>query len=300
MTAMASRRPGRVRPLRLGQEAFGRLGRHAQRAADLGRGLAGLEADDDAVGVAQPAGHDVEQAGEPLAVGPEVEVGAQGGGAVAGTSASASVPGLALGRTARPGRRRPRPRPGPGLEGQGELLELALEALLALAHVAHEGLGRAGRELEVELAGAGGDPLRELPGLDRRLSAHVASDRLDGLDERRRDLDRPSSPREEGDREVVAVAGQQRATASASSSFQRSTPSTMTKRRPRARVMAESTSTTRSALAVLASRISSPWAPLSRSPARAGRPGARQPPVVVAVDEVGALEAGTRPSLCRR
>src|SRR6185295_16807895 len=69
------------------------------------------------------------------------------------------------------------------MDREADLLELAREPLLARAHARHELLRRLGVELQAELAGVPPAPLRELPGLRRRVLARLAARLLDSLAE---------------------------------------------------------------------------------------------------------------------
>ena len=155
--------------------------RHTQRRAHLRLGLAGLQARDHLVGEAHPRGHPVQEPGQPLAGGAQLEVAGHRARPVAGDQRVGERPDLALGRAggelldevgvdlrARP-------------ELQGELLELAQQALLALADAVHQRLRAAAVELEAQPARLLDRPLGQVPGLDRGLLVDRAARLLDEL-----------------------------------------------------------------------------------------------------------------------
>ena len=84
-------------------------------------------------------------------------------------------------------------------ELERELLELAQQALLAVADVRDERLRRGAVELEAEPARLLAHPLRQLPGLDGALGADVAAGRLDRRRAARRRLGAALLAGEEGD-----------------------------------------------------------------------------------------------------
>ena len=83
-----------------------------------------------------------------------------------------------------------------------ELLDLAHEPLLTIADLSDERLRGIAVELDAELGRLALQPFRQLPGLQRALDGDVPARALDGLAERRADLEAPLLAPEEGDRRV--------------------------------------------------------------------------------------------------
>ena len=121
-----------------------------------------------------------------------------------------------------------------------ELLELAQQALLALADVRRRAPARRPRRGRCPAGRASaGDPARQVLGLQRLLLRDVAAGRLHGGHELRGHLDAALLAREERDGRRSGMSFSSGASAaSTSASFQRSTPSTIRKRRPIANVIA--------------------------------------------------------------
>lgn len=84
----------------------------------------------------------------------------------------------------------------------GELLDLAHEPLLAIADLSDERLRAFAVKLNAELRRLALQPFRQLLGLQRALDRDVSARALDGLGERRADLEAPLLAAEEGDRRV--------------------------------------------------------------------------------------------------
>ena len=96
---------------------------------------------------------------------------------------------------------------------------------------------------------------------------------------------------------ISAIAGAR--CCSTSASFQRSTPSTMITRRPIANVIALSASATPAGVARLAvEHLDARGVPLPLGQRPQPRAALGDRAVVVAVDQVGGLQLGHRPSLC--
>ena len=186
-------------------EPGGHARAHPQALARLGGGLAGGERLGDLERVAQAVGDVVEQAGQALALGAELDERAHGGLLVAGHEGVAEGPDLAL----RGGGARLLDL---GLAERGalavlerELLELAQQPLLALADLVDEGLGAGLVELEAVLAGAGLQPARQLPRLDAALYGDRAARGLDGGAQPVGDLVAPLLAGEHRERQRLAV-----------------------------------------------------------------------------------------------
>ena len=144
------------------------------------------------------------------------------------------------------------------------------------------------------------DPARQLPRLERRLGGDVAAGLLHRRHELRRHLRPTFLAGEEGDRRVGGMSASTGASdASISASFQRSTPSTMRKRRPIANVIAHSAS--RDGLRrgrVALEHLDPAHAGLRLGERAQLRAALGDAAVLVAVDQVGGLE-GRHPSESR-
>jgi hypothetical protein len=160
------------------------------RVLDLSGRLSRLQARRYGENVAHPARHERHQARQRLALSAQLQERARGAAPVAGHEGVDEAPHLALGR-----------RRGDGLDLldadvgalpvlERELLELAQEALLALAGVGDQRLGRGPFERDAEPLGLADRPTWELLGLQGGLDGDVAARLLD----RRRELGRRLDP----------------------------------------------------------------------------------------------------------
>ena len=213
-------------------------GRHAQRLLDLGGRLALAQRLGDRDGVPQAADHVVDQPRDALALLAQLEQQLDRGLLVAGDERVGERPDLLLGRG------------GAGLDDllgadrraravlERELLELAQQPLLAVADLRDERLGALAVEVDLQRPGLAFQPLREIPRLDVVLRRDLAADLLDRLVELVRGLVAALLAGEERDRERLGVGDcSALMTGSTSESFQRSTPSAITNRRPIANVI---------------------------------------------------------------
>ncbi len=148
-----------------------------------------------------------------------------------------------------------------------ELLELAHEALLALADLRDQRACRLRVELDPELLRAGLQPARQLAGLDGGLSTAIwPPAAVTAFTSASGTLARPSSRAKNATvmsaASIPAIAA---ATGATSASFQRSTPSAITNRRPIAKVMLDSALAIASGVHASPSKSSTPPTPLSAS-----------------------------------
>ena len=214
------------------------------------------------------------------------------------TSASASLPDLALGRAGAGASTSSTPmrRARPVLER--ELLQLAQQALLALADVGDERLRRLAVELEARARAArADDPARQLPALTRASSATAPPAALTALTSARRHL---RAALLAARRTRPSRLGAERARARARAARRPRPSSARPRRRSRTGVPSRTSSRRAPRPPPRPCRVALEVPPPRRAALPLGqRPQARaalpDPPVVVAVDEVGGLERGHGP-----
>ena len=251
----------------LGDEAVRRLRRHAQPLLHLRRGPAGLQPLGDGQGVAQLADELVEQAGGPLPLDAQLE-----------QDADRALRGRRRRRRRRGpsscARRSSRTRPRPPRRRGARRLRARARASPARAAGAAGGRRRA-RRAPARPAGRGRGRARaprattqpgRFHGLTVASSAICPPAVSTALTSAAGTLLRPSSrPKNATVSVSPSRCSSAAATVAASASFQRSTPSAMTKRRPRANVIADSAAITASGVQASPSSSSTPPAPLSAS-----------------------------------
>ena len=199
------------------------------------------------------------QARQPLALLAQLQQQPKGCLLVAGDERVGERPDLALGRAGAALVDLVHADAGARAVLERELLELAQQALLALADLGDQRLRRLLVELEAELRGPGCDPAGELRGLTPFSAAISPPGFSTALCSAAGALARPSSRAKKA---TVASPGPSpsiaAATAATSASFQRSTPSAITNRRPIANVIAVSAPPTASAVQASPSNSSTP------------------------------------------